>query len=206
MSEECVVSVVISTHNRCDLLPGALEAALSQQAGARHEVIVVDNNSSDRTREVVDAFMAHGAPRLRYVFEGRQGLSHGRNAGIANARGAIVAFTDDDVRVAPDWVEKIERALKEHPEVDFVGGKILPQWERPPPRWLTPEHWSPLALSDHGDEPFYVNAERDLCLVGASLAFRREVFDRIGLFSEELQRVKDGVGSVEDHELERRQH
>ena len=78
---------------------------------------------------------------------------------------------------------------------------MLPEWKSEPPEWLTREHWSPLALQDYGDEPFYVNAENPLCLVSANLAFRREVFSRIGPFAPELQRVKDGIGSMEDLEL-----
>jgi glycosyltransferase involved in cell wall biosynthesis len=205
MSDYCDVSVVISTYNRCERLRGALESVLAQETGEiSYEVIVVDNNSTDRTRQVVDAFIARGEPRLRYLFEGRQGLSYARNTGIANARAPLVAFTDDDVRVAPEWVRNIKRAFDEHPEVDYVGGRVLPRWEREPPAWLTPEHWSPLALSDIGDVPLYMSAELPYCLVGANLAFRRDIFTQLGLFRPDIQRVKDGIGSTEDHELQMR--
>ncbi|MDQ3820439.1 MAG: glycosyltransferase [Acidobacteriota bacterium] len=196
------LSVVISTYNRCDMLPAAIESVLRQETdGVRYELIVVDNNSSDRTREVVESLMARGAGNLRYVFEGRQGLSHARNAGISEARSPLIAFTDDDVRAAPDWVVSIKRAFDSHPEVDFVGGKVLPQWESEPPPWLTRKHWAPLAIVDYGDEPFYVDMEKPLCLVGANLSIRRDLFGRVGLFNPDLQRVKDGVGSMEDHEF-----
>src|SRR5438105_3335543 len=103
------ISVVISTYNRCGWLSGALESVLAQETGgARYEVIVVDNNSTDQTREVVEAFMARGQANLRYVFEGQQGLSYARNAGIAAARAPLIAFTDDDVRAARDWVVSIK--------------------------------------------------------------------------------------------------
>ncbi|MGI9106249.1 MAG: glycosyltransferase [Pyrinomonadaceae bacterium] len=203
MDEQFDVSVVISTYNRCDILPGALESVLAQETGeARYELIVVDNNSTDHTREVVESFSTCGHGNVRYLFERQQGLSHARNAGIACARAPIIAFTDDDVRVARDWVAAIKRAFDEHPEVDFVGGKVLPRWETGPPAWLVSNmHWSPLALIDYGDSPFYVNAEKAICLVGANLAFRRGAFEQVGLFSPVCQRVKDGVGSTEDHEL-----
>jgi glycosyltransferase involved in cell wall biosynthesis len=205
MSDRIDVSVVISTYNRCDTLAGALERVLAQETGpVTYEVIVVDNNSTDRTRQVVERISARGHGHLRYVFEGRQGLSHARNTGIAHARASIVAFTDDDVRVAPDWIVAIKRALDAHPEVDYVGGRVLPRWPAAPPAWLTPDHWSPMALTDFGDAPIYVNAETQYCLIGANLAFRRQVFDRIGLFAPDFQRVKDGIGSTEDHELQLR--
>jgi glycosyltransferase involved in cell wall biosynthesis len=202
MCEQFDISVIISTYNRCDMLPGALESVLAQQAaGVNYEVIIVDNNSSDKTREVVESFIARGETNVRYVFEDKQGLSHARNAGISQARAPIIAFTDDDVRADRDWVVAIKRAFDEHPEVAFVGGKVLPQWLSAPPSWLTPTHWAPLALADYGEESIYVGAENPICLVGANVAFRREVFEQIGLFKLDLQRVKDGVGSMEDHEF-----
>jgi hypothetical protein len=94
----------------------------------------------------------------------------------------------------------MKRAFDEHPEVDCVGGKVLPQWRVEPPRWLTCDHWSALALVDYGDEPFYVNVDNRIGLIGANLAFRANVFKEIGLFLPELQRVRNSIGSMEDHQ------
>jgi GT2 family glycosyltransferase len=140
--------------------------------------------------------------RIRLVSEPRQGLAFARNAGIEAALGAIVAFTDDDVEVARDWVETITSSLDENPSVDGVGGRVLPAWEcGPRPRWLTREHWAPLALQDHGDARATFDLNHPIGLIGANVAFRREVFERIGLFSPTVQRVKNAIGSTEDHEL-----
>jgi glucosyl-dolichyl phosphate glucuronosyltransferase len=197
------VSVVLSTYNRCELLPCALESLLAQDGEVSYEIILVDNNSNDRTREVVESFIARRPEaNLRYVFEGKQGLSHGWNTGIAHASAPVIAFTDDDVLVARDWVASIKRAFDAHPEVDFVGGKVLPHWDDAPPSWLDSDHWSPLAILDHGDVPFYVNTEKPYPLLNKS--FRREVFERVGLFRPEMGRIKDGIGSTEDHDLQLR--
>jgi glycosyltransferase involved in cell wall biosynthesis len=202
MDERVDVSVVISTYNGADRLPDGLTSALNQDAhDLSYEVIVVDNNSQDATRAVIQSFVTRGFKQLRDVFEPRQGVSYGRNAGIAVARAPIIAFFDDDVRVAGDWVRTIKRTMDEHPEVDFVGGKVLPTWQASPPAWLTDANWSPLALVDYGPTPLHVTAERQLCLVSANLAVRRSLFDAVGLFAPELQRVKDSIGSMEDHEL-----
>jgi glycosyltransferase involved in cell wall biosynthesis len=192
----------MSTFNRGELLESALRSVLAQQAdvSVRFELIVVDNNSTDTTRELIERFTALDR-RVRYLFESRQGLSYARNAGIAAARAPIVAFTDDDVRVARDWVSALLRAFDERPDAQMVGGRVLPLWRAEPPSWLTREHWAPLALVDHGVAPVTVTAERAICLVGANLACRRELFDAVGLFATDLQRVKDGIGSLEDHEF-----
>lgn len=198
------LTVVVSTYNRADRLPRALEALLEQTDDVPYEIIVVDNNSTDSTGYVVNAIAASARGRLRYAFEPRQGLSYGRNTGVELSAAPLVAFTDDDVRVAPDWVRELKRTFDEHPEVDYVGGPVLPNWLEPPPRWLTQAHWSPLALQDYGPTAIVTGRERGMCLVGANLAFRRSVFERVGSFSLELGRIKDGIGSTEDHDMQLR--
>ena len=199
------MTVVISTYNRCARLRHTLESLVNQQTGdLRWEAVIVDNNSTDETPELVRSFAEQSGAHIRYVYEPKQGLSFGRNAGIAEARAPLVAFTDDDVAPAPDWVLAVARSFDEHPDADFIGGKVLPRWASSVPAWLTPDHWSPLALVDYGDETFVVNSGKPYCLVGANLAFRRDVFDRIGLFSPGLQRVRDGIGSAEDYDLQMR--
>ena len=199
-----LISVVISTYNRADRLPLALEALERQAGHIPHEIIVVDNNSNDDTKSVVARAAARPGSRVRYLFEGRQGLSYGRNTGIAAAQGDIIALTDDDVRVAEDWLEQVEAGFRTHPDVDYIGGRALPHWLAPPPAWLTTAHWAPLALQDYGDAPIVTGRQRAVCLVGANLAFRRRVFDTVGLFTPSLGRIKDGIGSTEDHDMQLR--
>lgn len=196
------VSVVVSTYNRGPLLEDALRSVLAQAEGTTppFELIVVDNNSTDGTREIIERFAAADS-RVRYVFEPRQGLSYARNTGIAEARAPVIAFTDDDVRAEADWVSAIVRAFEEHPEADVVGGRVLPIWPSPPPAWLTRDHWAPLALVDHGDSTIAVGSRHPIGLLGANVAFRRGVFDVAGRFATDYQRVKDGIGSLEDHEF-----
>jgi glucosyl-dolichyl phosphate glucuronosyltransferase len=197
-----VVSVVICTYNRADLLPAAIDDVLAQDHPETppFELLVVDNRSSDATLAVVEAAAARDA-RVRYLFEPRQGLSHARNAAIAAARAAVIAFTDDDVRVGSDWLATIARTLQAYPDASVIGGRVLPAWPAPPPAWLTHEHWGPLALVDYGDRSIRVDSDNPLCLVGANLAVRRSLFDAVGVFAPDVQRVKDSVGSSEDHEF-----
>lgn len=201
MTETPDISIVISTYNRAERLASALERLLTQAAGMRYEVIAVDNNSSDHTREVIEALQAHSNGRLRYVFEGRQGVSFGRNAGVAAARAPLLAFTDDDMLMAEDWVAKVKQAFDERPELAYLGGKVLPRWQSPPPAWLTKLHWPPIALLDYGSEPVPIDAEHQQVLITANFAIRRAALEHAGGFSPLAQRVSNNVCSTEDHEL-----
>jgi glycosyltransferase involved in cell wall biosynthesis len=187
----CDVSVVVSTRNRVHVLGNCLRAVAANHGTTSFEVIVVDNGSTDGTREAVEALAHECAVPLHYVWEPRRGVSYGRNAGIARAVGGIVAFTDDDIQVAPNWVERVHRLFEEHPDVDCIGGLVLPIWSEPPPSWLDSRHWPPLSITDYGSEPFLIDASHPRCLPTSNLAFRRDVFDRLGGFSGEFPRAQD---------------
>jgi glucosyl-dolichyl phosphate glucuronosyltransferase len=197
------VTAIVCTYNRADLIAGAIDALLGQEPDTPpYQVIVVDNNSSDGTASVVRTFAAD--TRLRYLREPEQGVSAARNLGIAHARAPIVAFIDDDVRADPNWIKTIVRTFAAHPEATFIGGKVLPIWQAPPPDWLESAGTAPLALVDYGTAGRQVTTEWPVCLVSANLAIRRTAFDRVGLFSTVLQRVGNSIGSIEDQELEMR--
>jgi len=180
------VSVVIGTYNRAHLLAGTLEALASQEvpASLHWEIVVVDNNSRDATAEVTTAFSKTTATPVRYVFEPQQGLSHARNRGIREARGAIIAFTDDDVLPAADWIAEIAAAIARW-EADGVGGRILPRWETAPPRWLTDNRHllNRIAIMDSEasgllTRPLVARPQ----VWGANMAFCRELFEKVGGF------------------------
>lgn len=203
-TKEPDVSVIVATYNRSEVLRGALESLLHQEtAGTTYEVIVADNNSTDDTRRVVEE-LREQSPHvdLIYCFEPQQGVSYARNTGIAHARAPIFAFTDDDIRPALDWVASVDRGFKQFPEADCIGGKVLPDPQAKFPDWLTEKHWTPLALLNLGDEPLVLEVVNGAGLVGANIAMRAAALKEVGLFRPELQRVKGGIGSLEDTELE----
>jgi glycosyltransferase involved in cell wall biosynthesis len=195
------LSIILCTYNRAASLARALAALCGGCGAPRAELVVVDNNSTDRTAEVVNAFTG-GPLAVRYLREPRQGLSYARNAGILATSAPLVAFTDDDVEPDADWIDAVLSALARHPEAAWVGGKVLPLWQTPPPMWLDRSHWPPLALADYGDVELAIDDSRPLCLVGANLAVRREALIASGLFATDVQRVGAGGGTTEDHELQ----
>ena len=193
MFEETDISVVIATANRAHLLPRALASLVAQKGGAvRYEIIVVDNGSTDRTRDVIERSIAEGYPGLRYAFEPRRGASHARNRGIELARSPIVAFMDDDQEAAPRWVAAAFSSLRDNVDIDMVGGPVLPIWDTTPPSWIaTREDMGPMSLVDGGDAPFRVGRRRWFCFTGGNFACRRAALVRAGGYSTDYPRSQD---------------
>ncbi len=198
------ISVILCTYNRCQSLAKALDsiAASALPNSAEWEVLVVDNNSSDQTREVVENCCHRYPGRFRYVFEPHQGLSHARNAGIQEARGDILAFMDDDVTVETTWLQNLTVALQKG-EWAGAGGRVLPEASFSPPRWLSLEGrhaLAPLVIFDGGpnacdltEPPF-----------GANMAFQKQMFEKYGGFRTDLGRCGSTMLGNEDTEFGRR--
>src|SRR5215470_11241103 len=131
------ISVVLATYNRAASLQITLEsfAKLRIPPTLDWELLVVDNNSTDATAATVFRHIDRHGPRVRYIFEGQQGRSAALNAGIAASKGEIIAFTDDDIILDPDWLSQIYRAFDDR-SVSAVAGRILPLWNHQKPRWL----------------------------------------------------------------------
>ena len=118
---------------------------------------------------------------LRYLVETEQGRSPALNAGIRLALGDIIVTTDDDVRVEPDWLDRAAAGLDAE-ACDYVGGKVLPIWGAARPAWLpnrSGKQWAVIALLDYGPAPMQFGSRVPL---GVNMAFRREAFQRAGLF------------------------
>jgi glycosyltransferase involved in cell wall biosynthesis len=174
-------SIVIATYNRAGDLRETLHSLAGLSPDGPWEVIVVDNNSPDETRQVVEQAARTFPVDLRYVYEAEQGRSPALNAGIRAARGAIVATTDDDVRVPSDWLTRAAEGL-DRLDCDYVGGRVLPIWGGPKPDWIPNrggKQWAVIALLDYGPAPIEFGARVPL---GVNMAFRRDAFARAGLF------------------------
>ena len=124
-------SVIVCTYNRATSLRNTLTALAAQRTdGFDYEVLVVDNNSSDDTAQVVQEARARFGERFRSLVEPRQGKPYALNAGVAAARGAWLVFTDDDATAPPDWLRVIRETFKAQ-AADSVYGKVLPVWQAP---------------------------------------------------------------------------
>ena len=180
-------SIVIATYNRAADLRDTLASLAQLQPDGPWEVIVVDNNSPDDTRQVVESAAAAFPVPLTYVFEKKQGRSPALNAGIQTARGDIIVTTDDDVRVPVDWLTQAAAGL-ERLQCDYVGGRVFPIWGGPKPDWIPDrggKQWAVIALLDYGPEPIEFGSRVPL---GVNMAFRRSAFDRAGLLDPDTGR------------------
>jgi glycosyltransferase involved in cell wall biosynthesis len=167
------------------------------------EVLIVDNNSPDQTREVAENFCARYPGRFRYLFEPKQGKSNALNSGILNARGSTLAFMDDDVIVAPSWLHNLTAVL-DSGEWTGVGGRILAQRDFPVPEWMSLDGeygtGGILALFDFGDQ----GARLDTPPFGTNMAFPSAIFAKYGNFRTDMGPCPGSELRNEDMEFGRR--
>lgn len=180
---EPAVSVVVPTRNRAGYLDVALASLRAQADAPPHELLVVDDGSTDDTVAVA---ARHGVKAIAARPPG--GLNAGRNTGIAATRAELIAFVDDDVWVPPGWLAALVAGAARHPEAEALGGPIRGRLVGPAPRSCGREE-PPITTLDLGP------GDRDADFVwGANMAVRRAAIDRIGPFDESLR----GNGDEED--------
>jgi glycosyltransferase involved in cell wall biosynthesis len=183
------ISVVIATYNRSESLAATLRSLANSQvpAGSLWEVIIVDNNSTDQTRAVVESFIESGQRNVRYLFEPQAGKSVALNTGIREAKGRIIAMTDDDCIVDSKWIASILQEYASDPDLAAIGGRVeLYNRMDEPTTVRTSKQRSVVSLA-----PFEPSSPP---IIGCNMAFKREIFDVIGCFDPDF-----GPGS--NHQL-----
>lgn len=172
-------SIVIPTHNRAGELRETLRSLAALACADPWEVVVADNNCTDDTPAVVrDAAAGFPAP-LHYVVERVPGRSAALNAAIGRAAGDLLVTIDDDVRVAPDYLDHVGRAFATF-GCGYIGGRVLPLWRGRRPAWLPghrTRHWAVIALVDEGPDPFEWTTKLP---IGANFALTRRAFEVVG--------------------------
>jgi glucosyl-dolichyl phosphate glucuronosyltransferase len=196
------ISVIICTHDRCFKLRDTLTslAQMSAPQGRPWELIVVDNNSSDATKDVIQIFASGSPLNAKYVFEDAPGLSHARNRGVAESTGEIISFLDDDVVVDANWLTEIAKAFDQY-EAACVGGRVL-LWGNPRvPSWWHRDFDFVVGKFDRGDKVILEEKNPYRVGIGANISFRRSVFDKYGLFHTGMGRVGNQLKTGEETEL-----
>jgi glycosyltransferase involved in cell wall biosynthesis len=163
------LSVVICTYNGAERIGQVLDAVRSQvqTESITWEVLVIDNNSQDHTKQVIEAY-----PQVRYVFEAQQGAAFARSRAVKEAQGKWIAFIDDDTVPDENWVAQAYQFTQTHPEIGAFGGQIHPAYEVEPPNGIG--KIAPyLAIVERGSQPHRYDR---VLPPGAGLVVRRQVW------------------------------
>ncbi|KDR57732.1 glycosyltransferase family 2 protein [Limnospira fusiformis CCALA 023] len=193
---EPLISAIICTHNRANYLGAAIDSLLDQEFD-NFEVIVVDNASSDRTREIVESKLDN--PKLRYIYEPITGLSVARNTGAKTAQAPILAYLDDDAVASPQWLRVLYTAYQDNQKLAVAGGRVTLIWPEgiTPPPWLSPGLAENLGAYNLGDDILYIS-NPGLTPRGLNYSIRRTFLDQIGGFDPNLGRVGKRLLSNEE--------
>ncbi len=188
------VSIVLCTKNRAKLLVDALDSLLQIRPTPNGvELVLVDNGSTDNTKDVVAEFRLRASFPIRYVFESIPGLSAARNRGILEAEGRFVFFTDDDQLVDPDAARQHLRVAEKYGSRAQQGAIAL-QFTRQRPEWLRGRLVTVLGQTeDHPEGPAGIH------MYGGNMFFERSLFEEMRAFREDLG--KGTAGYSEDIEL-----
>lgn len=196
-----MISLVVCTYNREKYIGGMLDRiADNQYDTGLYEIVLIDNNSTDRTAEICADFVAgHPDIPFRYFLEKEQGLSHARNRGIRESVGDVIVFLDDDAFVCKDYLRNLQARLDANPDAAAFGGRIDPLFESgSAPRWLCRWTLSWVSALDLGNE---VRLFGNKYPIGANMGFRRETLERCGSFSTRLGRSGKNMMGGEEKDL-----
>lgn len=189
MSSSLQISVVICTYNRAQYLQDALESLYQQTLSKdQYEVIVVDNNSIDQTKEICETYIAaHRNAQFYYYMETKQGASFARNTGAATAKSPLLCFMDDDAIADSDYLEKILQFFEQHLDAGGLGGRIIPRYIPEEPVWMS-HYVSSLVGHFHYSENVSIFAPNKYPLE-SNMIIRKADFDTIRGFNTALPGV-----------------
>lgn len=198
-----MISVILCTYNRDRYIYNVLHSiAIGTLPSSEYEIVLVNNNSTDRTEDECRRFQAdHPDIRFRYCVEPQQGLSYARNCGIRNAEGDLLVYVDDDALVNEIYLNTYADFFERNKEAVAAGGPILPQYDGcEEPAWMS--HYTrqlitgKLYLGEHERE-----FPHDAFPGGGNAAYRKSVFDAVGLFNVELGRKGNSLIGAEEKDL-----
>lgn len=195
-------SIIICTYNREKYIYNVMKSIVEQNIPTdKYEIVLVNNKSTDSTKDICLQFEKdYPEVDFRYFDELNQGLSYARNRGVAESRGEILVFVDDDASVYENYLPAIDQFFEQYPTVSACGGPIQPVYEVEKPKWLS--HYTEQLIGGalyEGDKvkPFSNGKYPG----GGNSAFRKEVFEKYGLFNVDLGRKGTGLIGAEEKDL-----
>lgn len=198
-----MISVIICTYNRDKYIYNVLRSiAIGDYPCTEYEIVVVDNNCTDNTVSELARFAAdYPDVSLKVVRETAQGLSNARNRGIVEASGDVLVYVDDDATVNKKYLFAYSAFFEANPNVDAAGGPVVPDYEDgTEPVWMT-YHLRRLLTG----YLYFGDKERDFpgdnYPGGGNAAYRKSVFDTVGLYNVELGRNGDSLAGGEEKDI-----
>lgn len=188
MNHKPIISVIVCTYNNADSLAITLQQLAVQvtQQKANIEIILVDNNSPDHTKKTCLNFAQDAPITSTYFFESRQGLSHARNTGVANARGEYILFTDDDAEIPPHWLDAyLQQIEKSSPDCLYSRIDII--WDKDKPWWFLPEYTPCFVGVDYGNESLSI-LDTHKEFYGKNFCIKKSLIIELGGFDPALGR------------------
>ncbi len=208
------IAAIICTHNRDQYLGAAIDSLLNQNIDD-YEILVIDNGSTDNTRQVVESRLTKskqseearsfdgGVPstnsHLKYIYEPELGLSVARNRGAQEANSPILAYLDDDAEASTQWLQVISKAFEDNDKLAIAGGKVtllLPPGQSLP-NWISESMTGSLGAYDLGEEVVYIE-NPNLTPRGLNYAIRQTFLNEVGGFDPNLGRVGKNLLSNEE--------
>ncbi|WP_316824802.1 glycosyltransferase [Pedobacter miscanthi] len=178
------ISVIIPTYNRSNLISITLESFARQNyPNECFEIIVMNNNSTDNTARIVKELMVK-YPIIKYYEEPRQGVHYARNSAVKYAKSEILYYTDDDMIADPELLATLVKTFDLDPNIAVVGGKVLPNWEVPPPEWVL-KYCVNTFLSLNPDDTDLIISDKMINVFSCHEAIKREAFLKSGGFNPE---------------------
>ncbi len=187
MSKDIKISIAVCTRNRSSMLADCINSLLNQNVDSESfEILIIDNNSTDNTKEVATKFCKNHN-NIKYFFEETTGYSAPRNCGWKNASGKIVAYIDDDEIAAPNWIESILATFQIEEKPDIIGGICEVKYDKIPPEWFTDSMGGTNRTRPKG----LLNHRTDFYLGCGNIAFKKEILEILSGFSNNFD-MKDG--------------
>ena len=204
MTSSIHISVCVCTYNRSAKLHRLLENIVAENVFSKHldaELLIIDNNSNDNTKQIVQSFV--DKLPIKYFFEAEQGLTSARNCALKNSLGGWVLYTDDDVLLTNSWLSEYKKAIYMFPDARYMGGKIKPYWAMGKPVWLKDENLSLLSgVLVHYDlgENNFMYQQHHSTPYGASFAINKQIIKKVGVFNVDIGLKGHNIGRGDETE------
>ena len=195
-------SFVTCTYNRAENLEKTLQSLVEQEYNSKDfQIIIINNNSTDSTSEICEFYInKYSTLNIEYYLEMSQGLSFALNRGIKEAKGEYIIYVDDDETIGNQHLLKLEKHLTVYPEIGIIATPVVPIYEVPQPRWMSP--FTQRLIGGAFDAGSKVKKLSKTSYPGTGhTIIRRELYKMVGNYNTELGRKGTGLLGAEDKDM-----